>query len=471
MLFNSIDFLIFLPIVLIASRFVDGRARRVVLIAAGYYFYGSWDWRFLGLLILTTVVDYTVAQAIHRAPSRDTRRHILWLSLGVNLGILGFFKYFNFFLDSAVDLISLFGLHPNVPMLRIVLPVGISFYTFQSMAYVIDVYRGDSEPCDSFIDFACYVSYFPQLVAGPIERAKHIIPQLVNPAPVTPSRIHTGIVLILVGFTKKVLIADSIAAEVDRIFSAPEQMTAGMLLRGAYLFTFQIYGDFSGYSDIARGVSEFFGVRLMINFNQPYLSQSITEFWRRWHISLSTWLRDYLYIPLGGNRGGAGRTYRNLMLTMLIGGLWHGANWTFVVWGGLHGGALAFERALGIGPEHRTGSRHPAISLRGLVGMVLTFHFAAFCWVFFRAPNIHAALAYVGGILPLTGLRDIGLLPVTVGLALLAIDLPQWWSGRHTIFLRVPLWLRAPVYAGISGIVFGKLLYGGQELPFIYFQF
>ncbi|HYD48948.1 MAG TPA: MBOAT family protein [Terriglobales bacterium] len=472
MLFNSIDFLIFLPIVLIATRLVEGRARRAVLIAAGYYFYGTWDWRFLGLLMLTTVIDYVVAQMIYRAPDKQRQRQILIVSLIINLGILGFFKYFNFFLDSAVDLLGLLGLQANVPVLRILLPVGISFYTFQSMAYVIDVYRGDAKPVDSFLDYATYVSYFPQLVAGPIERAAHLVPQLVNPARVTPSRFHTGIMLILVGFAKKVLIADSVAVEVDHIFSNASEMSSGMLLRGAYLFTFQIYGDFSGYSDIARGVSELLGVRLMINFNQPYLSQSVTEFWRRWHISLSTWLRDYLYIPLGGNRYGSLLTYRNLMLTMLIGGLWHGANWTFVVWGGLHGAALGLERALGIGPKKgEEGMRTRHFEPLGVLGTLLTFHFAALCWIFFRAPDIGTALSYIAGIVPMTGLSDIGLLPFAVGAALLVIDVPQWWTERHTVFLRLPWWLRSPVYAGIAMLVFGRLMYGGREMPFIYFQF
>lgn len=472
MLFNSTNFFLFLPVVLIASQVLPDLWRKRFMTAAGYFFYGCWDWRFVGLLGLTTVVDFSVGHAVDRAPTVAAKRRFLLLSIVLNLGVLGFFKYFNFFIDSAATLIELFGLRANLPTLRVILPVGISFYTFQSMAYVIDVYRGDAKPVRSFLDFAMYVSYFPQLVAGPIERAAHLVPQLTAPQRLTPGRINGAVLLMLIGFTKKVLIADWIAPEVDQIFSSPHTMSAGMLLRGAYLFTFQIYGDFAGYSDIARGVSELFGIRLMINFNQPYLSTSVTEFWRRWHISLSTWLRDYLYVPLGGNRLGRWKTYRNLMLTMLIGGLWHGANWTFVVWGGLHGAMLAIERALGIGPKRgEERGRDRKWTLASLLGLVFTFHWAMLCWIFFRAPNVQSAIAFVGGILRFDGLSDIGLLPILIGALLLVIDLPQWWTDKHTILLRTPWWLRAPIYAGLIALVAGKLLYGGRELPFIYFQF
>lgn len=472
MLFNSTNFLIFLPIVLVVAHLLPEMWRRRFMTACGYFFYGCWDWRFVGLLGLTTVVDYTVAHLVDRAPTQEGKKRWLLTSIVLNLLVLGFFKYFNFFIDSAATLLELAGLQANLPTLRVVLPVGISFYTFQSMAYVIDVYRGDSKPVDSFLDFAMYVSWFPQLVAGPIERAAHLVPQLVAPARLTPRRIHTGILLILIGFTKKVLIADWIAPEVNEIFADPAAASSGQLLRAAYLFTFQIYGDFSGYSDIARGVSELFGVSLMINFNQPYLSTSVTEFWRRWHISLSTWLRDYLYIPLGGNRFGNVLTYRNLMLTMLIGGLWHGANWTFVVWGGLHGAMLGVERALGIGPkrgEERGADRK--LSFASFAGMAFTFHWALLCWIFFRAQDITTAFHFIAGIFRFDGMADVGWLPLVIGGLLLLIDLPQWWTDRHTVLLRVPWWLRAPVYAGLAAMVLGKLMFGGREMPFIYFQF
>jgi len=471
MLFNSESFLIFLPIVLLGAGLLPGVWRKHFLLAASYFFYGSWDWRFLGLIFLTTVVDYNVAHAVRRQVDPVVRKRWLLVSVIFNLGVLGFFKYFNFFVGSALSALESLGVPASAPTLQIILPVGISFYTFQSMSYVIDVYRRDMEPVTSFWDYALYVSYFPQLVAGPIERGSRLLPQILSPARVTPSRISIGITLILVGMAKKVLIADSVALEVDRIFSSPEELTAGMLLRGAYLFAFQIYGDFSGYSDIARGVSELFGIRLMINFEQPYLSRSITEFWRRWHISLSTWLRDYLYIPLGGNRRGSLLTYRNLMLTMLIGGLWHGAAWTFVIWGGLHGALLAVERMLGIGADARPG----AASLRGWLtraaGMVLTFHLVVLCWIFFRAPDVGVAFDFIAGIARLDALGDVGSMPFLILFAVLAIDVPQYLSGRHTVFGRIPWWLRSPAYAALAMVVLGKILYGGRDLPFIYFQF
>jgi len=468
-LFNSLAFLVFLPIVLLGVVLLPTRWRNGFLLAASYFFYGCWDWRFLALLCGTTLIDFWVGKLLGEITDPARRKRILMLSLGANLGVLAAFKYFNFFIASAANLFHTLGLDVSVPTLSIILPVGISFYTFQSMSYTIDVYRGVTQPAERFWDFALYVAYFPQLVAGPISRKADLLPQLVNPAKVTAERVNIGLMLILLGLVKKVLIADMLAPEVDKIFSAPESMSSGMLLRGAYYFTFQIYCDFSGYSDMARGVSELFGVRLCINFNQPYLSQSITEFWRRWHISLSFWLRDYLYIPLGGNRHGQGATYRNLLLTMLIGGLWHGANWTFVAWGGLHGTYLAVERMLGI------GKGEPAVPANivwawasRLVRTVITFHLAALAWIFFRAPNFDIAFHYIAGIVPLTHLMQVGPMVFVVGLAILLIDIPQNKADDHVVFLRAPWWAQSPVYAALC---LGILLYGGREIPFIYFQF
>jgi D-alanyl-lipoteichoic acid acyltransferase DltB (MBOAT superfamily) len=469
MLFNSTRFLLFLPTVLILVAVLPRSWRNRVLLVASYVFYGSWDWRFLALIFLTTTIDYSVSRAIFASNDPRQRRRLLLVSVCGNLGILGFFKYYNFFVDSAVTALQAVGVHASMPPLAIILPVGISFYTFQSMSYSIDVYRRQLEPVTRFWDYALYVAYFPQLVAGPIERAGNLLPQILSPGRVSPARIDIGLTLIVIGFLKKVLIADMIAPEVDRIFSDPTQMSSGLLLKGAYLFAFQIYGDFSGYSDIARGVSELFGIRLMVNFNQPYLSASITEFWRRWHISLSTWLRDYLYVTLGGNRVGSGKTYRNLMLTMLIGALWHGANWTFVVWGGLHGLLLAVERALGIGKRTRAGA--DTLGWRRLLGILVTFHVATFIWIFFRSPNFTVAFQYMSGLLQCSDLAAVGALPFLVAAVLLAIDIPQNASGEHTVFLRTPWWIRSPVYCGLCMAILGRLLYGGQELPFIYFQF
>ncbi|MBI4514433.1 MAG: MBOAT family protein [Deltaproteobacteria bacterium] len=472
MIFNSLAFLIFLPVVLVLVATLPKRWRNAMLLVASYIFYGYWDWRFVGLLFATTVVDFWVGQHIYATNDRLRRRRILLLSLGVNLGALGFFKYFNFFIYSAAAALQSVGLHGSIPTLSIILPVGISFYVFQSMSYTIDIYRREMEPAQSFWDFALYVAYFPQLVAGPIERATHLLPQIVNPGRFSPERANIAVVLIIVGFAKKVLIADNLAPEVERIFSDPGHMSSGELLRGAYYFAFQIYGDFAGYSDIARGVSELLGIRLMFNFNQPYLSQSITEFWRRWHISLSTWLRDYLYVPLGGNRLGEWKTYRNLMLTMLIGGLWHGANWTFVAWGGINGLYLAVERRLGIGRGLSAAEANPALQWVGRVALtLLTFHLVTLTWIFFRAPNFGVAFEYLAGIAQLRDLTAIGVWPFAVAAALLAIDIPQNRSGDHAVFLRMPWWVQSPVYCGLAFAVLGRLLWGGKELPFIYFQF
>ena len=465
MLFNSINFVLFLPAVLLLLAVTPRSWRNPLLLGTSYVFYGVWDWRFLLLLFVTTCLDYWVGQKIQRSPSEVGRKRFLWVSLTANLVVLGFFKYFNFFIDSFADLLSVAGVSASLPTLRIILPVGVSFYTFQSMSYVIDVYRRQAPAATNFIDYALYVAYFPQLVAGPISRVGDLLQQLQAPGRVTAERVNVGLMLILLGLIKKVLIADMVAIEVDRIFTHPEHMSSGMLLRGAYLFAFQIYGDFSGYSDMARGVSELFGVRLIINFQQPYLSQSITEFWRRWHISLSSWLRDYLYIPLGGNRHGQLMTYRNLMLTMLIGGLWHGANWTFVAWGAWHGLFLSAERMLGIGDEKAARAR---AFLPRVAATLVTFHIVVFGWVFFRAANFSIAFEFFSGILRFTDLASVGVTPFVVAAALLVIDVPQDKYEDHTAFLRLPWWVQSPVYATAC---LAMLLYGGREMPFIYVQF
>lgn len=469
MLFNSITFLCFLPIVLIGVGTLPARWRNPFLLAASYVFYGWWDWRFLLLLMGTTTIDFWVSHRIGRATTPRARRGFLALSIVANLTVLGFFKYWNFFVGSAVQVLQSMGIHASPWTLSVILPVGISFYTFQSMGYVIDVYRREIVPVRRAMDYALAIAFFPQLVAGPIERISHLLPQLLAKARPSAERVQIGLTLIALGFTKKVLIADLLAPEVDRIFAAPGEMSAGLLLRGAYCFAFQIYGDFSGYSDIARGVSELLGVRLMKNFEQPYLSQSITEFWRRWHISLSSWLRDYLYIPLGGNRSGALATYRNLLLTMLIGGLWHGANWTFVAWGGLHGTYLALERRLGIGRERAGWIGRGVVGWGAALGRsVLTFHLVVVAWIFFRAPTLEGALSYLAGIARLDQLAAIGPVPAVAALAVLAIDVPQYVSGRHAVFTRLPWWVQSPAYAAAC---LGLILYGGSDVPFIYFQF
>ena len=325
MVFNSFVFAAFLPIVLLVYYRLSHRAQNAWLLAAGLLFYGWWDWRFLGLLGITTVLDFVSSNQIDRAIDPKVRRRWLLASLTGNLVILGFFKYFNFFVDSAVGVLGALGVEAHAPALRILLPIGVSFYTFQEMAYTIDVYRRDLKPSRSLLNFALFVCYFPQLVAGPIQRARDLLPQIEQPRRVTGEQVRAGVQLIFIGLFKKVVVADALAPMADAHFNQPSAFSGASLLLGLYLFAIQIYCDFSGYTDIARGVSKLLGIELAINFRQPYFATSITEFWRRWHISLSSWLRDYLYIPLGGNRGTTVQTYRNLLLTMLLGGLWHGA--------------------------------------------------------------------------------------------------------------------------------------------------
>ena len=468
MLFNSLEFLVFLPIVLVVYYALAHRAQNIWLLLASYGFYGAWDYRFLSLIAISTVVDYFVALAISESNDESRRKRFLLLSLFTNLGILGFFKYFDFFIGSLAELLATIGFQVHMPTLRIVLPVGISFYTFQTLSYTIDVYRRQMEPTRDFGSFALFVAYFPQLVAGPIERARNLLPRIEAPRVVSWPAIGIGVELILIGFLKKVGIADSLAPLVDTRFLYPSKASGADLLVAGYLFAFQIYCDFSGYSDIARGVSKLFGVDLMRNFEQPYLSRSITEFWRRLHISLSTWLRDYLYIPLGGNRHGVRQTYRNLMLTMLLGGLWHGAAWTFVVWGGLHGLYLSLHKLM----ISRTNIRLPA-----LLGGLLTFHAVVLSWIFFRSPDFAHAWDFLMGILtwqpataevsPLdwTSPRLIILLA-----SIILIDSLQRRSGRHAVFIDWPWWLRGFSYATLVIIILTLGGFGGQ-VPFIYFQF
>ena len=333
MLFNSVQFVLFFVAVVVMHWAATPRWRNPILLAASYIFYGMWDWRFLGLLLVSTFVDYSVGRLLEGDRPERTRRALLATSVTVNLGILGFFKYANFFADGFVDLAGSIGLAPGQFTLQVILPVGISFYTFQTMSYSIDVYRRRLEPCRSVVDFATYVAYFPQLVAGPIERAHNLLPRLQRTdRSIGRAEIESGLGLILLGLVKKVVLADGVASVADKAFSDPSGLSFVAVAAGVVAFSIQIYGDFSGYTDIARGVSRLLGVELLLNFRQPYLARNITEFWRQWHISLSNWLRDYLYIPLGGNRRGSTLTVVNLMITMLLGGLWHGASWTFVFW-------------------------------------------------------------------------------------------------------------------------------------------
>jgi alginate O-acetyltransferase complex protein AlgI len=403
MLFNSLDFAIFLPIVFVLYWFVTSKnlkLQNLLIVIASYTFYGWWDWRFLSLIIFSTVVDFFVGQGLRRHNNETKRKLLLWTSILVNLGFLGVFKYYNFFLDNFVTAFSFFGKEIQANSLNIILPVGISFYTFQTLSYSIDVYRRKMEPTNDFIAFAAFVSFFPQLVAGPIERATNLIPQFRHKRVFDYDKATDGVRQILWGLFKKMVIADNCAEFANQIFNNSSELSGSTLVLGGLFFAFQIYGDFSGYSDIAIGTSRLFGFNLMRNFAFPYFSRDIAEFWRRWHISLSTWFRDYLYIPLGGSRGGTWMKIRNTFIIFIVSGFWHGASWTFIIWGALN--ALYFLPIMLTNNNRNNletvaeGKHLP--SMKGLFQMLLTFGLTFFAWIFFRADNLGHAFQYIGGI-------------------------------------------------------------------------
>jgi len=406
MLFNSLEFLLFLPTVFVLYWLVfknQLRAQNILLLVASYVFYGWWDWRFLSLIIASTFLDYFVALALQKNDSSLKRKYLLGLSLLGNLGMLGFFKYYNFFVESWVEAWANLGITMEVSTLKIILPVGISFYTFQTLSYTIDVYRKEMQPTKNFIDFAAFVTFFPQLVAGPIERASHLLPQFYKKRLFSYDLAVSGIHLILWGLFKKVVIADSCAIYVNEIFGNYDKLDSLTLLLGSVYFAFQIYGDFSGYSDMAIGFARLFGFNLMLNFNYPYFSRDIAEFWRRWHISLSTWFRDYIYIPLGGSQVGLWFQVRNTFIIFLVSGFWHGANWTFLVWGFLN--ALLFLPLLLL----KVNRSHLITKSYGWVDFAkISFTFFMVCigWVFFRADSISEAFLYL---IHLFELKSLGL--------------------------------------------------------------
>ena len=369
-------------------RFCSHRWQNRMLLVASYVFYGSWDWRFLSLILIVTAVNYGAGLGVASTDSTRRRKLLLAASIAVNLGLLGTFKYFHFFAGEFVSLLGALGLTVGLPSLKIVLPVGISFYTFQAMSYTLDVYRGHIQPTRNPRDFALYVAFFPQLVAGPIERSSRLLPQVTHPRRRRHDDFAEGLFLVMIGLFKKIVIADNLAIIVNGIFSEdPGKLSGADCLVGVYAFAFQIYGDFSGYSTIARGLAKWMGFDLMTNFRMPYLARTPSDFWRRWHVSLSTWLRDYLYIPLGGSRGGAWRTCRNLLLTMLLGGLWHGAGWTFVTWGLFHGLILVAYYPFG----RRRGRSEGSSRLGSIVAVAVMFHLVCLGWLFFRAGSMQQA--------------------------------------------------------------------------------
>ncbi len=469
MLFNSLEFFLFLPIVFVLYWFVMHKHLKLqnfLVLVASYVFYGWWDYRFLSLIALSTVVDYFIGLSIHNTNDKSVKKRWLVLSMLFNLGLLGFFKYYNFFIDSWVDLLGSVGYTvENTWTLQVVLPVGISFYTFQTMSYSIDIYRNQLKPTKDFVAFAAFVSFFPQLVAGPIERASNLLPQMLQKRTFDKKLSVKGIELIIWGMFKKVVIADSLAPIVNDIFNNYTEFSGGTLITGALFFAFQIYCDFSGYSDIAIGTARLFGFDLMTNFNFPYFSRSIGEFWRKWHISLSTWFRDYLYIPLGGSRVSKLKGIRNVFAIFLVSGFWHGANWTFIAWGGIH--ALLFIPSFVLGTNRRhlddsTAQKNIALFLKNAGQILFTFSMVTIAWVFFRANTISDAFQYLGRItsLKFDGLSFINIYDWLLVLTLIGLDYVRFKKYK----IHVLIWI-------VMIIAIIGSLNREMQSEFIYFQF
>jgi len=481
LLFNSITFFIFFSIVLILYFLLPHRWQNRMLLVASYFFYGWWDWRFLSLIFVSTATDYLCGIQIHQKPNKAEKKKYLLISIITNLSLLGFFKYWNFFTDSFVVLLSQIGVQPSFPTLNIVLPVGISFYTFQTLTYSIDIYRGELEPTYEIIDFALFVAFFPQLVAGPIERAKRLLPQIKNSREFKKEQFLRGLHLIFWGLFKKVFLADNLGLIVDQVYGNP-QSTGIEYIIGSWAFAFQIYGDFSGYSDIARGSSKCMGFELMHNFRQPYFAVNPSDIWLRWHISFSSWLRDYLYIPLGGNRKGVWKTYRNLLLTMSLGGLWHGAGWNFILWGVYHGALLCLQR-LYQSSKIKATTAIPSLGAHLLKAFIV---FQLFCigLVIFRAQGLrHMKTILISLMNSLywtemctTMMSDIlfySFLPMLVmGYKHLVEIRPSWFDNHsfynYSRFSRQPLYIKSYIYGTLTYMM---CLYGAEAETFFYFQF
>jgi alginate O-acetyltransferase complex protein AlgI len=462
MLFDSPAYLIFLVAVVFLYWRLSWRRQNVLLLCASYFFYGWWDWRFLLLMMFSTVVDYLIANKIAATPPGRQRRFLLIVSLCINFGLLGFFKYCNFFIGSFSLAAAQFGFH-NLPItfLKIILPPGISFYTFQEVAYVIDVYKGELAPANSFLDYGLFISLFPHLIAGPIQRPSHLLPQVQRPRGFSERAFFDGLVLIVSGLFRKTVIADSCANLANAAFDGRLGWNFFSVLIGVYAFAWQIYGDFSGYSDIARGSAQLLGFHFMVNFRQPYFADSLQDFWRRWHISLSTWLRDYLYIPLGGSRLGTLRTYENLMATMLLGGLWHGASWTFVIWGGIHGAWLSLERFVTRGETSK-----------GWYNRVFALLVVGLGWIFFRAKTVGAAFHMLASLRHFEWRYQYGpeiLFLAAVSGIMLAIDFRLEVSREEYVFQRGALAL--PVAASLAMAAVMIAFAASETSAFIYFQF
>jgi D-alanyl-lipoteichoic acid acyltransferase DltB (MBOAT superfamily) len=469
MLFNSIDFAVFLPLVFSLYWFATNRNLRLqnfLIVSASYIFYGWWDWRFLSLIIFSTIVDYTIGRKLKIEETQIKRKALLLSSIFINLGFLGVFKYYNFFLDNFITAFSIFGKDIQANSLNIILPVGISFYTFQTLSYTIDVYKKKLEPTKDFIAFSAFVSFFPQLVAGPIERAKHLLPQFYKQRVFSLEKASQGLLLICWGLFMKVVIADNLALYVNTVFNDIENFKGMSLIWAMLFFTFQIYGDFAGYSYIAIGTAKLFSFDLMTNFRQPYLALSFSDFWKRWHISLSTWFRDYVYIPLGGNKKGSMKTNINVLVTFLVSGLWHGANWTFVLWGGVHG-------ILNIISTKAKATKTPKV-----LKISIVFIATMFTWVIFRANSIHDVIYFLenffkikeSGIIGLPTMGTIEFIKLLVFIVILFIaDIIISYFEKHKIRLSN----KPSILIIVTSLLLLSLyLFGSFEVQeFIYFQF
>lgn len=477
MLFNSLEFFIFLPVVFVLYWIIGSKhlkAQNLLIAVASYTFYGWWDWRFLSLILFSSLVDYSIGLSLGKTENSSKRKLLLWISICVNLGFLGFFKYYNFFIDSLINSFTFFGKELSLNTLNIILPVGISFYTFQTLSYTIDVYNKKLKPTKNFIGFMAFVSFFPQLVAGPIERASNLLPQFSVERSFKYQNAIDGLRQMLWGLFKKVVIADNCAKYANMIFNNHTEYNGSTLLLGAFFFAFQIYGDFSGYSDIAIGVSRLFGFNLKRNFAFPYFSRDIAEFWRRWHISLSTWFRDYLYIPLGGSRGGTKMKLRNTFIIFIVSGFWHGANWTFIVWGALN--AIYFLPLL-LTNKNRVNTNLVAEgrylpSLKELAQMSVTFFMTLIAWVFFRADNVTHAFDYLQNTFDSSLFSTVEIFPTTILTLLLFFIIIEWIgrSGEYAIE-RID-WLNKPLrWSLYLLLVILMFAFTGEEQQFIYFQF
>jgi len=473
MLFNSLVFVGFFVVVYGGYLALQGklRAQNLWLLGASWLFYGYWDWRFLGLLILSSSIDFFTALRIVRSKSAHGKKWWLLASLVSNLSILGFFKYFGFFAESLVDLLDMVGISADVPSLQFVLPVGLSFYTFQAIGYAIDVYRGELEPVGNYLDYALFIAFFPHLVAGPIQRTQVLLRQVQESRVIRWSQVHAGLFLILWGFFKKIVIADNAALIANAVFNDHARHSGVDPLLGVLAFTLQIYGDFSGYTDIARGVSKLMGFELPLNFRIPYFAINPSDFWKRWHISLSSWLRDYLYVPLGGNRGSERRTYRNLALTMLLGGLWHGAAWHFVAWGAFHGLILIAYRLVGQHDPHPQPGTPAWRAFDVLPRMAIMFALTIFGWLLFRAQSISQVGEMLGSLGFGTSDRSMGVAAKLAVLWLPLIAIEIWQYVKHDLLAPTKIGT-VKLFVLYVALLLALVFYGAHgNTEFIYFQF